>query len=258
MFEELTLLCKIVADICVLTSKVCIFRKMKRMHTVSGISLKWNLVLLVSYVLMYFDPREWSYLTTWNVYNNLVKVAMIEYQIGLLLLMWFKFSKTYEKRNDKCSVVFLVIFSMIFGMSVSYRTRVRILACFRFIDKNNNFFWDLLKNTGHCLNALAIIPQLVMTQESEYCEAATGKAIFLTGIGNIFMLLHNIFASDRMFFIVLGVIAFIINLDFMLLYYKNMMMNVESKMNESAKKLSLKLKAVKRLVGFEKNIDQLQ
>ncbi|OQS54434.1 erd-2 [Ecytonucleospora hepatopenaei] len=243
---------KIAADLCILASKIIVFKKMKRMRTVSGISLKANILMMLSYLCIYTDPLDWNSLSFWNVYNNLIKVAMVEYQIGLFLFIYYRFYKTYEKRDDKCSVWFIFIISLLFGIFTSHKTHkyyTSVLRGYQFKKRNFYSFWSILKNSGHCLNALSIIPQLVMTQESGSCEAATGRSIILQGTGNALMLVYNIcacyYTSNRLMYVFLGVVTLIINLDFMLIYYKSMMVNIESKMNVKVKKINEKVEKVK-------------
>ena len=239
---------KIVADLCLLGSKLILFRKMKRKKTVSGISLKWNVLMLIGYVCLFVDAREWKLVSLWSIYNNIVKVALLEYQVGIILLIWFKFYETYDRKSDRFPIVILIVLSLILSLAISSR-RNRIELFIGVSIPEYNYIFNILKNTGIFINSLAIIPQLVMIQDTEDCESMTGRIVFLYSMGIMLSFLYDLYLFNSVILIIVGFISMCLIIDFMWSYYKHMMCNLERRMTVNARVIGTRIENVKQILN---------
>ncbi|ORD93763.1 ERD2 [Enterospora canceri] len=197
----------------VIVSKLLVFRKMRRMQTVSGISLKSNTCMLIGYVLQFSNPKEWSDVSLYHLSSNLCKIAMLEYQIGIIVLILFKYNKTYDKQADKMSIWILMLISLGIGLLGSIRRGGFIEA-----------FWCV----GVVLESLSVIPQLVMMQESGDCESMNGRILFYYSTGKTLNLVDDI-GRGRVFNSLIGLFGLALVADFIRVYYKHIRVNIEEK-----------------------------
>lgn len=220
---------KIAGDISLIFSKLVLFKKMKKLKTVSGLSLKWQWLLLLSYIFQFVDIREWKEVTFYNCYWNLVKVALLEYQVGIILLILFKFNETYSKKADKVNMGLMIGISMLLGWIFTIGKKQNIILIKYFgLDVSKNYYkWDLLKNIGIVLDTLSIFPQLIMIQETEDCEIVNAKSIFFFAMSKVFYLIYSIIKFKSITYVILGIINLLFCGNFIWNYYKYILHNIE-------------------------------
>ena len=155
---------RFIGDGLMLLSRIIMLKKIYDSKSVSGLSLKTQMLYLIVYICRYLD-LTWvtykrvsfgkEYIKWLEIYNSWFKIFLIFYHFYILYLIGVKFKKTYHKRYDSFPLSVILVLGCIISFVLSYRLF---------------FFADFCYTLSLILESVAILPQLVMTQESEDCE----------------------------------------------------------------------------------------
>ncbi|KAL6120628.1 KdelR [Nucleospora cyclopteri] len=164
-------------DFLLISSRYILMKKIKQEKSVAGLSLKTQIIYLITYLLRYIDLKNFSSTAGYlQIYNSILKVSFILYQIRIIHLI-YRHRKTYTKRFDT------------FPLSVLIGTATLISAV---ISDSLFYVQEFAYNMSLILESIAILPQLVMTQEAEECETMTGLYIILLGMYRMSYMLYFI------------------------------------------------------------------
>lgn len=191
--------------------------------SVSGLSLKTNVLYLITYCLRYLHLRHWFRYSWRVVYANIIKSILIAYQTMMVFFIFYKYKKTYNRRYDNFPISVLLAVSGIIGFIV---TRSSFWS----------YYEDLCYNISLVLESVAILPQLVMTQETEDCESMTGQCIITLGLYRAcyaidFICMRLERRGIDMLMIVTALVQTGLYMDFFYVYYSYVFTNKESGMN---------------------------
>ncbi|KAL6120436.1 hypothetical protein NUSPORA_02837 [Nucleospora cyclopteri] len=217
------------AEWLLVASRVVMIRKVFSTKSVSGLSLKTHLCYLITYSLRYLHLRHW-FRYSWSViYSNILKTIFLGYQLVICYCIIFKYRKTYYRRHDNFPISVLLVVSVLLGLVVS-----------------RNIYWhyyeELCYNISLILESIAILPQLVMTQEAEDCEIMTSRYILMLGIYRFCYLMHFIARKylggyvDTLM-IVTAIVQTGLYIDFFLVYYSYVFRNKDSGINIEKKSM---------------------
>ena len=212
---------RFVGDALMIISRLFLMQKIKSSASVSGLSLKTNFLYLIVYLLRYVDlfwvkytkPVGYRTVVNWlNVYNSCFKVFLISFQLLMCYLIAIKYRKSYYGRFDTFPISVLLLISCVISALISSKIF---------------FLVDFSYTLSLVLESVAILPQLVMTQESEDCESMTSKYIFLLGLYRFnymiyFVLLKVNGKNIDMLMIFTSLIQTALYIDFFKTYYSYM------------------------------------
>lgn len=219
---QTTQLFRFSGDALMFVARLFLLRKVKTSKSVSGLSLKTHFMYLMVYLCRYTDllwvkytkmVRYNSVINWLNVYNSIFKVFLISFQALMVWMIGYKHRKTYYKRHDNFPMSVLLVICGI----------ISAIIC----DKNF-FMIDFAYTFSLVLESVAILPQLVMTQESEDCESMTSKYIFLLGLYRLNYMVYFIIQKLNgvkidMLMIFTALIQTVLYVDFFRVYYQYML-----------------------------------
>ena len=212
---------RFIGDGLMLLSRIIMLKKIYDSKSVSGLSLKTQMLYLIVYICRYLD-LTWvtykrvsfgkEYIKWLEIYNSGFKIFLIFYHFYILYLIGVKFKKTYHKRYDSFPLSVILVLGCIISFVLSYRLF---------------FFADFCYTLSLILESVAILPQLVMTQESEDCESMTSKYIVFLGLYRLNYLVYFIFKKITGEYVDLlmmftSLIQTILYIDFFKVYYNYM------------------------------------
>ncbi|KAI5172694.1 ER lumen protein retaining receptor [Pancytospora epiphaga] len=159
-------------DALMFSSRAILIKKIIETHSVSGLSLQTQLLYLLTYFLRYLDlfvgPHHTDPL---NIYNKVMKIIFIAYQVYIVYLIAVKYSSTYNKRFDVFNLPVILLGAFLISFFVKGET-------FSF----GSYIEEYLYTASLLIETVAILPQLVMIQEAGDCETLTSHYIFLLGL----------------------------------------------------------------------------
>ncbi|OQS54432.1 KdelR [Ecytonucleospora hepatopenaei] len=211
------------AEYLLIAARVIMLRKVIKTRSVSGLSLKTNLLYLITYCLRYLHLRHWFRYSWRIIYANIIKSIFIGYQTVMVFFIFYKYNKTYNKRYDNFPITVLLAVGGIVGLLV---TRASFWS----------YYEELCYNISLVLESVAILPQLVMTQETEDCESMTGHYIITLGLYRACYLIHFVILRMQrrgidMFMIITALVQTGLYIDFFYVYYSYVFTNKESGIN---------------------------
>lgn len=209
---------RFLGDALAIASRSALVRKIHSTNSISGLSLKTQILYLVVYVLRYLDffssIRVFKPL---SFYNSAMKLVYIGFQCYLISLFYGRLKFSYSKKYDT--------FNIPIFLAVSF-----VLSIF-FKDDTKGIFYDFFGYVREfayacslILESLAILPQLVVSQDSGECEKLTAVHITLLGL---YRLSYLIFFGFKMatkwkfdtLLIVTSLLQSILYIDFFRVYF---------------------------------------
>lgn len=163
-------------DALMLLSRYFMASKVSSSRSVSGLSLKTQLTYLIVYLLRYMDLFWMTYsknvygktvVNYLQIYNSIFKVTLVLFQIYMVWNIGVKYRKSYHARHDNFPISVLIGLSSVIALVLSLNPFFLVEYCY---------------TLSLIMESVAILPQLVMTQESEDCESMTSKYIFFLGL----------------------------------------------------------------------------
>lgn len=175
---------RFLGDFLAVSSRVALTRKIQSTKSLSGVSLKTQILYLFVYIFRYLDLftpfGKWKKIT---IYNSIMKLIYISFQIYLISLFYGRLAYSYSKKYDTFNIPIFLAFSLF--LSIFFKEETGSFF-FEFIEYTK----ELLYTCSLILESLAILPQLVVTQESGECEKLTATYISLLGLYRLSYLVY--------------------------------------------------------------------
>eukprot|EP01123_Difflugia_compressa_P016171 TRINITY_DN974_c0_g1_i3.p1 TRINITY_DN974_c0_g1~~TRINITY_DN974_c0_g1_i3.p1 ORF type:complete len:224 (-),score=14.53 TRINITY_DN974_c0_g1_i3:69-740(-) len=203
---------RIGGDLLHLFSFVVLILKIQNQHSCRGISLRTQILYLVVFVTRYLDlPWNIIHMTPFSLYLAAMKVIFIGATLYVIYLIVKKYSKSYSKDEDTFPAWFLI-------------PPCLILA---FVFNEELTVFEVLWAFSIYLEAVTILPQLVLLQKTGNVETLTSHYIFCLGGYRTLYLINWIFRyvmeDDYTQWLVWisGAVQTILYIDFFYYYFKS-------------------------------------
>ncbi|PKA52310.1 ER lumen protein retaining receptor [Apostasia shenzhenica] len=154
---------RLAGDMTHLLSIVLLLLKIRTMRSCAGISLKTQELYVIVFASRYLD----LFAKFFSVYNSIMKMIFLGSSVSIVWYMRYHkvVRQTYNKDEDTFRHHFLVLPCFILALLVHRH--------FTFI--------EILWTFSLYLEAVAILPQLVLLQRSSNIDNLTGTYVFLLG-----------------------------------------------------------------------------
>ncbi|KAM0673213.1 endoplasmic reticulum retention protein [Gurleya vavrai] len=191
-----------------------LIHKIKNTRSCSGLSLKTQFLYMVIFVTRYIDLIYLRINSPLRLYLFIMKITYISAQALILFLIRVKYYYTYDKNADSFNILYLLAPSFI--LAFYFKTHTRYLITYLM-----EYTWCF----SILLECVAILPQLVMLQETGEAEVLTSRYIFCLGVYRLLYVFGWIFkkiGGVRVDTILIpcGILQSILYADFFVLYYK--------------------------------------
>lgn len=199
---------RIVADLSHLASSFLLLYSIESHQSITGLSLKTQLLYVVVFVLRYLDL-----LTTYvSLYNTVMKIVFISTSSYTVYLMTKKYHKTIREDVDTFPVKFLLLPVGVATLLITHAYTFRELT------------WAF----SIWLESVAIIPQLYMLQRTGSAENITTHYIFALGIYRALYIPNWIYrylveGSFDYVAVLAGILQTAVYSDFFYIYYTKVM-----------------------------------
>jgi len=200
-------LLRFLGDALAISSRAALVRKIHSTHSISGLSLKTQILYLLVYIFRYIDIFSSRILhSPLSIYNSLMKVVYVSFQVYIISLFYGRLKFSYSRKYDTFNIpIFLVVSFLLFYNFLGYSS-------------------SLLYSCSLILESLAILPQLVVSQDSGECEKLTALHITLLGLYRLSYLIYFGFrmaASKRVetLLIVTSLLQSVLYIDFFRVYF---------------------------------------
>lgn len=166
---------RVSADFLHLMSILVLLLKIHATKSCAGISLKTQELYLMVFVTRYLD-LFWNFA---SLYNSVFKIVYIATSA---MIIWYMrrhrtVKGTYDKDHDTFRYLFLILPSLALAMIFNERFTV----------------FEVLWAFSLFLEAIAILPQLVLLQRTKNVDNLTGNYVFLLGMYRAFYILNWIY-----------------------------------------------------------------
>ena len=157
------------ADFSHILSILILLTRMIRRRTCAGVSLKTNILYLIVFVCRY-----WDNVFAPPLYNTVCKMFYISSTSLVIVLMLTKYRRTYDRRHDTFSMAVLLVLCVPFALM---STRYYGLE---------EFLWTY----SLWLEAVAILPQLMLIRRNQRVDVVTKDYVFFLGLYRLFYVLN--------------------------------------------------------------------
>ncbi|CAD25518.1 ER LUMEN PROTEIN RETAINING RECEPTOR (KDEL RECEPTOR 2) [Encephalitozoon cuniculi GB-M1] len=196
-------------------SKAVLITKIARTRSCSGLSLKTQFLYSMVFIFRYIDLFDFYARGPLGIYNSIMKVLFIGFQVLILFMMRFKYFSTYDKKWDKFNILTLIVPSFVFSL---------------FFTRGGSSVYQYISNVLYTmslfLESVAILPQLVQLQEAGESETMTSKYVLLLGLYRasytVYFILKKVYDIGRTgnIPIACGIVQTLLYLDFFAIYYR--------------------------------------
>jgi ER lumen protein retaining receptor len=152
---------RISADVLHLSSRLLLISSIERQHSVAGVSLKTQLLQLITFVLRYLDLL-YSPFHFWNTPLKLFYIASTAYTVYLVLA---KYNRTYTADDDRFRVPLILIPCVVLG----------------FFTRAFAGFGETLWTISLWIEAVSVLPQLFLLTAQGRVELFSLR--YLTALG---------------------------------------------------------------------------
>ncbi|KAL8538336.1 hypothetical protein ACS0TY_000356 [Phlomoides rotata] len=166
---------RLAGDMSHLLSVIVLLLKIRTMKSCAGISLKTQELYAVVFLARYLD----LFTKYFSLYNTVMKLVFIGTSVCIVWYMRFHkvVKQTYYKDQDTFRHYFLIPLCLLLALLVHHSfTTMEILWTFSLY-----------------LEAVAILPQLILLQRTKNIDNLTGNYVFLLGAYRAFYLLNWIY-----------------------------------------------------------------
>ncbi|KAG9454399.1 hypothetical protein H6P81_007303 [Aristolochia fimbriata] len=166
---------RLAGDMTHLLSIILLLLKIRTMKSCSGISLKTQELYVLVFATRYLDLFT-SYV---SLYNTVMKLVFLGTSVGIVWYMRYHkvVRQTYNKDEDTFLHFFLVLLCFLLALMI-----------------NRDFtVMEVLWTFSLYLEAVAILPQLVLLQRSSNIDNLTGNYVFLLGAYRALYLLNWVY-----------------------------------------------------------------
>lgn len=193
---------------------ILLIHKIRATRSCSGLSFKTQFLYIIIFLTRYLDIFEFRINSPLRLYNFLMKLTYIGCQAFILFLIRMKYYYTYDRNNDSFNIMTLLVPSLLLGFFLKVNTRHVI-----------PYILEYLWTFSVLLECVAIIPQLVLLQETGEAEILTSRYIFCLGCYRLFYVIGWVlkrmegYRVDTLL-IACGIVQTVLYVDFFVLYYK--------------------------------------
>ncbi|ADM11759.1 ER lumen protein retaining KDEL receptor 2 [Encephalitozoon intestinalis ATCC 50506] len=197
-------------------SKIVLITKITKTRSCSGLSLKTQFLYAMVFVFRYIDLLDLHVESPLEVYNFIMKILFIGFQVLILFLMRFKYFSTYDKKWDKFNILVLIIPCFVLSLYFA-----------RDSGSFSKYVPKVLYISSLFLESVSILPQLVQLQEAGESETMTSKYILLLGL---YRASYTVYFIVKRFYnirntgnipIACGIVQTLLYMDFFAVYYKH-------------------------------------
>lgn len=200
---------RLLGDMTHLLSIVVLLLKIRNMKSCAGISLKTQELYAIVFLTRYLDLFTKYY----SFYNTVMKLVFLGTSISIVWYMRYHkvVKQTYSKDEDTFRHYFLILPSFVLAI---------------LIHRDFNVI-EVLWSFSLYLEAVAILPQLVLLQRSRNIDTLTGDYIFLLGAYRALYLLNWVYRFfteiHKILWIpwVSGLVQTVLYADFFYYYFKS-------------------------------------
>jgi len=163
-------------DVMHLISFVVLLFKIRATRSCAGISLKTQFLFALVFVTRYLD-LFWNWA---SLYLVVMKCIFIGSTLYIIYLMGWKYRNTYNREEErKFNLLYIIVPCVIFALVVNQRFTI----------------WEILWAFSIYLEAVAIIPQLMLLQKTKSVESMTSHYIFCLGAYRALYLVNWIYRA---------------------------------------------------------------
>ncbi|KAK8809671.1 hypothetical protein WA158_000614 [Blastocystis sp. Blastoise] len=175
---------RIAADLCHLLSFIVLILKLKKSRSAYGISLKTQLLYMIVFMCRYLDlikvvlhpSRLFTFLTLYNTTMKILYILLTAYIVFLMTSVQ-PYKSTYDKTLDTFRILeFAIIPCATLALFVRRHT--------------DSFFFDYTWTFSIYLEAICIMPQLMVLQRYREIENLTSNYVFLLGAYRLLYILN--------------------------------------------------------------------
>lgn len=157
------------ADFSHILSILILLTRMIMRRTCAGVSLKTNALYLIVFICRY-----WDNVFAPPLYNTVCKMFYISSTSLVIVLMLTKYRRTYDRRHDTFSMTVLLLLCVPFA-----------LLSMRYYG-----FEEFLWTYSLWLEAVAILPQLMLIRRNQRVDVVTKDYVFFLGLYRLFYVLN--------------------------------------------------------------------
>lgn len=188
--------------------------KIRTFRSCSGLSYKTQMLYLVIFIARYIDLFYFRVNTFLRAYNTIMKILYLSTQSFIIYLIRFKYYYTYTRDKDSFNILALIGPSLFLAFFLKMYTK----TMFQYIIE---YAWTF----SILLEAVAVLPQLVLLESTGEAEVLTSRYTFCLGVYRFLYVIGWIFkklsgAQVDTLLIACGIIQTILYVDFFVLYYK--------------------------------------
>lgn len=219
LIYSLAYLVRFSADAFHLYSTFLLIHKIYHTRSCSGLSLKTQYIYLIVFLTRYTDLFFLSVNSTLRLYNFLMKILFISTQAMIIFLIRMKYYYTYDKRSDSLPLFIFIVA----GGVLSFLLKVSTHSISKYLQE---YFWTF----SVLVESVAILPQLVLLQETGEAEVLTSRYIFALGMYRFLYVLSWVFkrvAGIKVDILLMacGIVQTALYADFFVVYYKYVFKN---------------------------------
>ena len=209
---------RLIGDLLHLVAIVILLHKMLKGRTAAGLSLKTQFCFAVVFATRYLDLFT-SYI---SLYNTTMKIFFLATSFHICYLMRFKnpWRASYDRENDTFKLRYLFIPCAILAL-IFHRESLHLVQ-------------ELLWTFSEYLEAVAILPQILLMEETERYDALTSHYLVCLGLYRVFYVFNWIYRyveTGRVLWIsvVAGLLQSLLYADFFYRYFKQVVKKVNEK-----------------------------
>lgn len=197
-----------------LLSIYVLLKKVRQTKSVSGLSLKTQLLYLMVFCTRYLDLFYFNLGSMLRLYNFIMKILYISSHVYLVYIIRVKYFYSYDIVGDSFNVLNLIVPTAILSFFLKIST-------FGLID----YFIEYAYTISVLLEACAILPQLLLLQESGEAESMTSQYILYLGLYRFCYVINWIVkyltvGSINHLLIASGIIQTLLYFDFFVIYWR--------------------------------------
>lgn len=154
------------ADVLHVVAIFLLLLKIQTSHSCAGISLKTQILYLVVFITRYLDllfTKPWHSALTF--YNTIMKILFLSSSAYTVYLIQRRYKHTYDRVHDTFRIEFLIAGAAV--SSIFFHLRLTV--------------FEIIWAFSVFLEAVAILPQLYLLQETGEVENITSHYIFCLG-----------------------------------------------------------------------------
>lgn len=208
-------------DALMIGSRAVLIKKIRDTNSVSGLSLQTQVIYLIAYMFRYLDIFSLGgRFSVLRIYNTVMKVVFICYQMYIVFLIAVQHRGTYNRRFDNFRLP--VLFGIAFLIAPFVKGETFTLG---------SYLEEYLYTVSLILEAVAILPQLVMIQEAGDCETLTSRYILMLGLYRLNYAVYFVlkYMSGRgldFLILITSLIQTGLYADFFAVYYRHVTKNI--------------------------------